>query len=283
MSLREEVRFNLPDWPNKTLSTARTVMEKTARALLPSFHLVLPTHSPYVYSISAKDFDTHLAAIAQYRPSSPGACALAFDDGHRSQFDYGLPLLQKHGLRAIFFSIVGWIGKKTDYMTSRQLRQLLSAGHEVQSHGLSHLPLTSCSDAELSIELTRSRSELQEKLGDPVEAISIPFGRWDMRVIRACGLAGYRRVYTSDPVGYSFDGVEAIGRFAVTRKTRTDQLRKVLAADPRMLHALRAAHTSKLLVRSVLGERSYDRIWGFLNSRKSLFAVSATATQVELP
>lgn len=255
-------------------------MEKASTALKPSYHLVLPEFSRYTYSITAKAFDAQLATVAKYRPSLPGDCALAFDDGHVSQHDYGFPLVQKHGLRAIFFSIVGWIGKRTDYMTWQQLRELVSAGHDVQSHGLSHIPLTHCGDQQLANELGHSRSELEQKLGVAINAISIPFGRWDVRVMRACALAGYRRVYTSDPVAQSWIcGVETVGRFAVSRRTTADRLSKVLSGDARTLRRLRTEHRSKLLLRAVIGERSYDRIWGILGSRDS--EVPAVGVQAE--
>ena len=255
-------------------------MDKTSTALLPSYHLVLPGFSRYTYSINVKEFDAQLATVAKYRSSLPGDCALAFDDGHVSQHHYGFPLVQKHGLRSIFFSIVGWIGKRTDYMTWPQLRELVTAGHDVQSHGLSHIPLTRCGDLELANELGRSRSELEQKLGVSIYAISIPFGRWNHRVMRACALAGYRRVYTSDPVAQSWIcGVETVGRYAVSRTTTADQFSKVLAGDPRTLRRLRTKHRSKLLLRSLIGEGNYDRIWGILGSRKSL--VAAVEAQVE--
>jgi len=242
--------------------------------LPPSYHLVLPEHSRYTYSSTTSEFDSHLALICS-AASRPADCSLTFDDAHVSQFRFAFPLLQQYRLRACFFAIAGWIGRRPDYMHWHQLRQLVSSGHQVQSHSFSHVALTRCSDAELRSELANSRSELEQRLGAAVNAISIPFGRWDLRVIDACARAGYSQVFTSDPSApRRVGGVAVLGRFMVRRTTTLDQLKKVLSADGHTLRWLRARHQCKLLLRASIGERAYDGLWGILRSRKSLSAAS---------
>ena len=244
--------------------------------LLPSYHLVVSTPSEYAYSCTEQQLEDHfkvLTATPHCARMSSSAAHVTFDDGHASQFRYGFPLLQKHGVRGIFFVIAGWTGQRPDYMTSAQLRELAAAGHEVQSHGLSHVPLTQSSDAELAQELEGSKEELEQRLGMGVDAVSIPFGRWDQRVLRACAEAGYKRVYTSDPSPARwFSQVEVVGRFMVRRSTTLEQLDAVAAGDHNALRRMQATHHCKLAVRAVIGERRYFHLWSILASHKSLEA-----------
>jgi peptidoglycan/xylan/chitin deacetylase (PgdA/CDA1 family) len=246
--------------------------------LLPTYHLIVERESDFAYSSTCAQMESHLQTICALRNSGHGKLAaswISFDDGHASQYRYAFPLLQKYGVRAVFFSIVGWADRRPDYMTSAQLRELVSHGHDVQSHGFSHRMLPLCSDSELIQELQVSRTELQQKLGSPVDAISIPLGRWDSRVLKACAVAGYKRVYTSDPFPAvrRAEGVDIIGRFMVRRSTQAHEIERVLLARPDSLRLMRTMHQCKRLARRVMGEGFYDRIWGVVASRRTLTEV----------
>jgi len=242
--------------------------------LLPSYHLV-QDGAGYVYSTSGEQLETHLKLLVSLASSLPdflSAPCLTFDDGHVSQFRYAFPLLQKYGVRAIFFVIAGWMGGRPDYMTWAQLRELTAAGHEVQSHGLTHRFLTRCTDSELAQELQLARSELQQRLGAGVDAISIPFGRWNRRVLQACADAGYRRIYTSDPrpAARSGEQIQVFGRFMVRSSTTEDEFRRVILADRRTLLSLEVKHRCKFWMRTLLGDNLYHRLCGVLGSRHTL-------------
>ena len=78
-----------------------------------------------------------------------------------------------------------------------------------------------------------------------VEEISVPGGRWNRRVIKACADAGYRQVYVSDPwVAESMFGTQVIGRFMVRRTTTATELLKVIQQDGYALGKMRNARRS---------------------------------------
>jgi peptidoglycan/xylan/chitin deacetylase (PgdA/CDA1 family) len=157
-------------------------------------------------------------------------------------------------------------------MTTAQLREVVSLGHEVQSHGLSHCMLTRCSEKELATELRGSRAELEQKLGVRVDAISMPFGRWDARVLDACSVAGYRRVYTSEPLPAALrpEELAVLGRFMVRRFTTAQEIERMVLAPRNTLRAMQAIHRCKRLARSVVGEDLYHHLWGIAASRRTL-------------
>jgi len=243
--------------------------------MLPTYHVVVPERSDYAYSVTERQLESHLERIARPAGNRPGGETvprLSFDDGHASQFRYAFPLLQKHRVRAIVFAIAGWMERRPDYMTWAQLREMAAAGHEVQSHGLTHRFLTECTDLELSEELGASRDELQQKLGRVVDAISMPYGRMDQRVLKACLEAGYRRIYTSAPrPPYRMGNqAEVLGRFMVKRSTTPADLDNMLTAGRTALLFLNAKHQGKLMLRTVIGESLYHHLWGLWSSRKTL-------------
>jgi peptidoglycan/xylan/chitin deacetylase (PgdA/CDA1 family) len=160
-------------------------------------------------------------------------------------------------------------------MTWQELKELLQAGHEIQSHTFSHLPLSRCREDQLADELANSRCELEQKLGVAVDAISVPFGRWDRRVVEACADAGYRRVFTSDPAAPArVSGIDVLGRFIVRRSTSLAQLSRVLTGHRQELRWLRGKQKCTLLARASVGERAYFTLWAILRSRKYLDAAS---------
>src|ERR1035441_4804186 len=78
---------------------------------------------------------------------------VTFDDGHISDYEYALPILQSRALTARFFITVGWTGKKPGYMGWRELRSLHESGHLIGAHGWSHALLTHCAQGDLDKEL----------------------------------------------------------------------------------------------------------------------------------
>src|SRR5262249_13849364 len=156
----------------------------------------------------------------------------------------------------------GLVGMEAKFLSWEQLRELQAAGHSIQSHGYSHKFLTACSEDELIQEVTRSREMLEGKLGAAVDAISVPGGRWDRRVIEACAPAGYKRVYISEPwINTEMFGVKVIGRFMVRRSTTLAELKKMVQQDSRTLWMLKMRATLKRCIVQVVGDGLYHRLW----------------------
>lgn len=231
-----------------------------------AYHRITPGFGSYLYSIARGQFDEHLEVVAGLQAGPPRAGfspEVTFDDGHGSNYAHGLDLLQKHSVRATFFVIAGWMGSQEGFMTWPELRELVSLGHCVQSHGWSHRILTECSESELEKELRCSRQTIEDRLGTPVEAISAPHGKWNDRVLQACAAAGYRRVYISNPWmrPQRREGVECLGRYMVRRTLPAQQLRRLLTQDPLTVFFLRSQYRLKETVRRVVGDAAYRRLW----------------------
>jgi len=237
------------------------MMQPAARNMVLAYHEVMP-ESNYAYCVTAASFAEQLRLLDSLKKTKSFGAQITFDDGEQSQFHNALPLLAEHGFKATYFVTPGLIGTAAKFLGWDDFRALQSAGHSVQSHGWSHKFLTLCSEAELAHELRASKQSLEDNLGEAVEEISVPGGRWDRRVLHACAAAGYRRIYVSHPwVETEIDGVKVIGRFMVRRTTTIAELEKIVAKNRSALRKLRLRSQLREGLVGVLGDSLYHRLW----------------------
>lgn len=121
---------------------------------------------------------------------------LTFDDGHDSQVKFAVPVLQEMGFTATFFAVADWIGT-VGFASENDLKNLIAAGMDVQSHTASHLFLIELNSHQSVRELLGSKRKLEAIIGKPVEFLSLPGGRSDHSVWQLCGAYGYRGILTS--------------------------------------------------------------------------------------
>lgn len=120
---------------------------------------------------------------------------IAFDDGYRNNLSDAQPILDRYGFTAIVFVTTGHIGRGIDWqeenpsipqlpvMTWEEVKELRKRGFEIGAHTHSHPRLTDLDPEEVRGELLRSKSELEEHLGEEVGLFSYPFGCHN-RVVR---------------------------------------------------------------------------------------------------
>ena len=119
---------------------------------------------------------------------------ISFDDGWSAQEGVVRAELEPRGMHAVFFvytAAVGATPNNSGYISWQQLRILESAGHEVQSHTVSHGRLTDMPPSQLDREMLESRAIIEREMHHPVKVIAYPFGIYDERVMRAASAAGY--------------------------------------------------------------------------------------------
>lgn len=237
------------------------------------YHELRSEPSQYLYVVSCEEFRAHLQTFASAREQSSSdrlRPEITFDDGNVSDCRFALPLLQEAGLQAHFFITAGWTDQRAGFMSAAELRELHKAGMSVGAHGWSHKLLTACSDAELKVELGDAKTRLEDALGAPVKTMSLPGGRSNRRILRACREAGYDTVFTSEPRisddSVTVDGPEFTrGRLNVRGGTTTVWLREVLAPETGALARLQRSDRVKGLAKSILGDGLYEKIWALAN------------------
>ena len=166
-----------------------------------------PADGDWRFCLSPEAFEWHLVALSArgYRfvgldlmvraiaqtGSPPDRCvAITFDDGWRDNHEFALPVLARLGAPATFFVTTAG-ADDTRCMTPAQLRELRRAGMTIGSHTRTHRDLTLCSDPQALDELAGSKAALEDLLGDSVELLAYPFGRFNERVVDLARQAGY--------------------------------------------------------------------------------------------
>lgn len=160
------------------------------------------------FDVTAAELDRHLTLATRCwrRGASPRDLLAAgdagregflvtFDDGTIDHYLTAAPVLERHGLRGVFFvntELIGAAGR----MTLGQCRELSARGHAIESHSHDHASLVDLSDSALRWQLTTSRDWLRaEGLGQH-DFLAVPGGIFDARVLRVSGECGYRLVRT---------------------------------------------------------------------------------------
>ncbi len=152
-------------------------------------------------------FQELLAMSAKHESPPAKSGVITFDDGWAAQEGVVRTELEPRGMHAVLFVYTGAIGptpNNSGYISWEQLRALEAAGHEVQSHTISHGQLTAMPPSQLEREMRESRATIEKELHHPVEVIAYPYGMHDEQVMRAAANAGYK-------LGLRADADSAVG------------------------------------------------------------------------
>ncbi len=192
----------------------------------------------------------------QRSAGTPGV-ALCFDDGWRGAVERAAHILAERRLPAFFFITTQFVDRPL-FTTSSALRGLDPQLFTVGSHGVTHRMMSSLSHHEIRRELLDSKAQLEDLLGRPVTALSVPGGAADERVLALADGAGYTEIFTS-AVGHNPTtlGRRNIARIAVRGSTDEATIRRWLAfrMGPERLRAGVLA-----LPKRLLGRRAYSQL-----------------------
>jgi peptidoglycan/xylan/chitin deacetylase (PgdA/CDA1 family) len=129
-------------------------------------------------------------------PAKP--VVVSFDDGYHSHLANAFPVLRALGWPGVLNLELKNI--RSDYgLTGRQVRELVDAGWELDSHTIDHPDLTTIDASELQHEVADSRAELKRRFGVPASFFCYPAGRYDDAAIAAVRAAGYLGATTTEP------------------------------------------------------------------------------------
>jgi peptidoglycan/xylan/chitin deacetylase (PgdA/CDA1 family) len=157
---------------------------------------------------------------------------VSFDDGYLSHYTHAKPVLRALGWPGVLNLQLNVLGQGG--LTTKQIKSMIAAGWEVDSHTLTHPDLTTLDDASLKRELVDSRRELQKRFGVPADFLAYPAGKYDARVEAATKAAGYRAATTVDEgVARGRDDLFALKRVRVNASdTATTLLARLKSSSP---------------------------------------------------
>jgi peptidoglycan/xylan/chitin deacetylase (PgdA/CDA1 family) len=231
------------------------------------YHELRPSRSSYSYALETAEFEKQIDLFLKLRENGHSALwpEITFDDGHISNFEFALPILQAHAFKAWFFITVGWTGRRAGYMGWQELRALHQAGQQIGAHGWTHTLLTHCSARRLHSELVDARLTLEDKLGTPITTMSLPGGRYDKRILTACREAGYKQIFTSVPKAELEPAGLTVGRLNIRGDMSLDWIATLFQPGNKVLTSLERQYRIKAAAKSLLGDRLYEKLWAVLN------------------
>jgi peptidoglycan/xylan/chitin deacetylase (PgdA/CDA1 family) len=181
------------------------------------------------YCVDPRDFAYHMAALATrgmhacsldefiawregMRELEEGAFLLTFDDGFLDIHRYALPLLAARGWPATVFLVSALIGKTDEWCRREnpagrtypllgrgEIREMMQAGFTFHSHSRTHADLTMLSARALDEEISGSRRDLEDMLGQPVCCFAYPYGNYSDAVVERVRAAGYTAAFSVQP------------------------------------------------------------------------------------
>ncbi|MFQ5428550.1 MAG: polysaccharide deacetylase family protein [Thermodesulfobacteriota bacterium] len=255
------------------------------------YHHVNPNDGDMI-TVTPRAFEAHLQSIKEngYRTLALNelqafmegslkirerAVVITFDDGYLDNFVYAFPLLKKYGLRAVIFTVTGWLdgasyapideegllafknkipshNKAKDLVAREAYSEVImnwdmartmkdSGLVEFASHTVSHTECDALPEKILERELRNSKKRLVEELKTPCEHICWPRGRFNKTAVGVAEKLGYKGCFTTNR-GIVRQGLNpmSINRIAVK-------------APPGWVGKRLAIYTSPLLSRLYLG------------------------------
>ena len=165
------------------------------------YHAVNVGDDPYNIQVSPQRLRKQLSLLRSlgYRGVSvqrllmPGKAGerlvgLTFDDGYADFLTTAVPVLAEFGFTATVYMVAGRLGDTNTWdpapprrplLTAAELGAVLSAGHEVGCHGMTHTALPGLSPKDLTYEVTESQRVLESVIGAPVTGFCYPYGSYD--------------------------------------------------------------------------------------------------------
>jgi peptidoglycan/xylan/chitin deacetylase (PgdA/CDA1 family) len=127
------------------------------------------------------------------RHPKQGAVTLSFDDGWKSIYDNGFPILKRAGFKATHYIVSGYLDESQFalYMHMEEVKELELAGHEIGCHSVSHRHLPQEPFNLIQGEVVLAKKYLANH-GITSETFAYPYGEFDDCVVDVVKTAGFR-------------------------------------------------------------------------------------------
>ena len=158
----------------------------------------------HIYSLSRSEFVKQIESVQQFAeqhnfnfapfgtPKDKTIC-ITFDDGYSDVLSVAAPVLSKYKIPFhVFISPQKAETNDQRYLSTPEIKEIFSVDTAtIGAHGYSHTSLTSISSDLAKIELSRSKSVLEDILSSPVDSMSYPYGHTNEHVTQIAKHVGF--------------------------------------------------------------------------------------------
>jgi peptidoglycan/xylan/chitin deacetylase (PgdA/CDA1 family) len=163
------------------------------------------------FDVSAGEIEAHVQAALQIwggaatpadlqheqreRSSARTGFLVTFDDGTADHYFTAAPILERHGMRGVFFVNTARLGAE-GYLSLEQCKELQARGHAIESHAHQHKKVAGLPKEQLLNQLAESRRLLCENGLGQWSLFAPPGGLYDAAVVQAAKTCGYSSLRT---------------------------------------------------------------------------------------
>ena len=158
-----------------------------------------------------QDFASGRRPLAEF-PRRP--LILTFDDGYLDNYTNLLPLMQRYGYCGVLYLLGDFEVRynqwdlaadpaepRAELMSEAQKRAFVAAGWEIGAHTLRHPHLAALPPSEAAAEISRSKDELEKRLGVKVLSFAYPYGDLSAETKALVRRAGFTYAVATDSGG----------------------------------------------------------------------------------
>lgn len=131
--------------------------------------------------------------LRQGKPFPDHSLVITFDDGYQTIYDEAFPVLQRYGMSATVFLIVGKKGRiepekrlpsfeGRSMLSWREIQEMQEWGINFGGHTLTHPDLKRLPFDQIKSEIYDSKTMIEDTLGVPVNCFAYPYGRYNHRI-----------------------------------------------------------------------------------------------------
>lgn len=119
-----------------------------------------------------------------------GIVSIDFDDGWKSSYTVGLPIVEKYGFKVTqgIATSANTAWSDTEYMSNAEIKDMSKRGHYIASHTVSHPDLTTLSATSLNKELRNSKTRIERIINKRVDYFIAPYCAFGAREVKAASL-----------------------------------------------------------------------------------------------
>ncbi|MBL4802348.1 MAG: DUF3473 domain-containing protein [Emcibacter sp.] len=125
--------------------------------------------------------------------------------------DVILGMFNDHSVKATFFTL-GWVAERYPHI----IRKIVDGGHELASHGMSHMRVSDQNRAEFTNDVVSSKKLLEDIGGTAVEGYRAPsfsIGEGNLWALEVLHEAGYKYSSSIYPIRHDHYGMPSAPRF----------------------------------------------------------------------
>lgn len=197
--------------------------------------------------------------------------AITFDDGQISDYTIAFPALSNHKMKATFYIVTDFIGKK-GWLNWDQLKEMLRYGMEIGSHSCSHHRLLDLKKEDILMELQKSKQVLEDRLGCYIRSFTPPFGLGDQRIMELALEAGYETICTSALKLTQINVNKSIyGRIGIRRGDNVEKFKGIVEKEWQTIGKLIIEDRIKSLLKRLLGRRLWYKFSTLMISQSKSF------------